>query len=132
MTERTAPCSLLPFVPQVHVDLRARAGGAGIAHLPEVVLVAEPEDARVRYAGDLAPQAPRLVVLVMHRDRDAGWVDPQPVPGGHPLPGEGDRLLLEVVPEGEVAEHLEERVVAGGVAHLLQVVVLAAGADAFL
>ena len=48
------------------------------------------------------------------------------------LPGERDRVLLEVVAEGEVAEHLEERVVARGDADVLEVVVLAADADALL
>ena len=43
-----------------------------------------------------------------------------------------DRVALEVVAEAEVAEHLEERVVARGVAHVLEVVVLAAGAHAAL
>ena len=33
---------------------------------------------------------------------------------GDELPGEGDRVFLEVVAEGEVAEHLEEGVVARG------------------
>src|SRR3546814_12959307 len=46
--------------------------------------------------------------------------------------GEFDRRLLEVVAEGEVAEHLEKGVVPGGVADVLEIVVLAAGADAFL
>ena len=40
--------------------------------------------------------------------------------------------LLEVVAEGEVAEHLEEGVVARGVADVVEVVVLAAGAHALL
>jgi hypothetical protein len=40
--------------------------------------------------------------------------------------------VLEVVAEGEVAEHLEEGVVPGGVADIVEVVVLAAGAHAFL
>ena len=35
---------------------------------------------------------------------------------GHQLPGAGDRVLLEVVAEREVAEHLEERVVPRGLA----------------
>ncbi len=48
------------------------------------------------------------------------------------LPGERDRPLLEVVAEREVAEHLEERVVARGVADIVEVVVLAAGAHALL
>ena len=43
-----------------------------------------------------------------------------------------DRLALEVVAEGEVAEHLEEGVVARGVADVLEVVVLAARAHAAL
>ena len=51
---------------------------------------------------------------------------------GEELPGEADRLALEVVAEAEVAEHLEERVVARGVADVLEVVVLAAGAHAAL
>ena len=42
------------------------------------------------------------------------------------------RVALEVVAEAEVAQHLEEGVVARGVADVLQVVVLAAGAHAFL
>ena len=37
------------------------------------------------------------------------------------LPGELDRLVLEVVAEGEVAEHLEERQVPGGVADVVDV-----------
>ena len=51
---------------------------------------------------------------------------------GEQLPGEQDRALLEIIAEGEIAEHLEEGVVARGVAHIVEVVVLAAGAHAFL
>ena len=47
-------------------------------------------------------------------------------------PGQFDRPFLEIVAEREVAEHLEEGVVAGGVADIVQVVVLAAGAHALL
>jgi hypothetical protein len=48
------------------------------------------------------------------------------------FPGPRDGFLLEVVAEGPVAEHLEERVVVGVEAHVFEVVVLAAGADALL
>src|SRR3954465_7376707 len=50
----------------------------------------------------------------------------------HELPRETNRIALEVVAEREVAEHLEESVVPRRVAHLLQIVVLAARANAFL
>ena len=44
----------------------------------------------------------------------------------------GDGFALEVVAKAEVAEHLKEGVVAAGEADIFKVVVLAAGADAFL
>ena len=40
--------------------------------------------------------------------------------------------VLEVIAEGEIAQHLEEGVVPGGVADIVEIVVLAAGAHAFL
>ena len=48
------------------------------------------------------------------------------------IPGEFDGLGLEVIAEGEIAQHLEKRMVAAGVADVFQIVVFAAGADAFL
>jgi hypothetical protein len=51
---------------------------------------------------------------------------------GEQFPGELECIVLEVVAEAEVAEHLEKGVMARGVADVFQVVVLATGADAFL
>ena len=48
------------------------------------------------------------------------------------LPGVGDGVFLEVVAEGKIAQHLEERVMAVGEADVFEIVVLAARADAFL
>ena len=47
-------------------------------------------------------------------------------------PGKLDRALLEIGAEGEIAEHLEKGVMARGVADIVEIVMLAAGADAFL
>ena len=80
----------------------------------------------------LVPDVERFVVGVIDRDHQALRVDAQPVLAGDEVPGEADRVALEVVAEAEVAEHLEERVVARGVADVLEVVVLAAGAHAAL
>ena len=84
----------------------------------------------VRQAGDLLPDRRRVVVLGV--DGDQQPVLRQAEILGHQLPGVGDRLVLEVVAEAEIPQHLEERVVARGVADIVQVVVLAAGAHAFL
>ena len=118
--------------PEVDVHLAARTAGAGVGHLPEVVRVAETVDAVVPDTGHLAPEAPGVVVLGVDTDPDAIGMDSEPLRAGHELPGEGDGVLLEVVAEGKVAEHLEEGVVPVGVAHLLEVVVLPAGPHALL
>ena len=48
------------------------------------------------------------------------------------FPGVLDRILLEIIAEAEVAQHLEKGVVTRGVADVFQIVVLAAGAHAAL
>ncbi len=84
---------------------------------------------------------PVLVGLIVARNaffalEDGGvelvFVDAEPLGRGDQLPGVGDGVFLEVVAEAEIAQHLEEGVVAIGEADVLQVVVLAAGAHALL
>ena len=81
-------------------------------------------------AGDFLPEIERLVVVDIDRHH-------QPVGRhaelfGDQLPGKLDGALLEIVAEREIAEHLEEGVMARGVADIVEIVVLAAGAHAFL
>ena len=110
----------------VEVELRAGAAGTGRPALPEVVLAAEADDALVGDA-DAAPDLDRLLVgaeaelLVAAEDGDPDPLRVDAEALGRELPAPGDRLLLEVVAEAPVAEHLEEGEVAGGVADLLDV-----------
>ncbi len=102
----------------VEEELRTRAAWAGIAHLPEVV-VAEALDPLRRDADDVAPDLFGLVVGLEHRDPHPVAVDAENL--GDQFPGEGYGLGLEVVAEAEVAEHLEERAVALGRTHYVDV-----------
>ena len=111
-------------------DFRARAAGAGVAHLPEVVGAGDADDPRIGQARDLLPQVEGLVVVDVDRRRQLVLRQPEFL--GDQVPGKLDGAVLEIVAEREVAEHLEEGVVAGGVADIVEVVVLAAGAHAFL
>ncbi len=118
-------------------DFAARAAGAGVGHLPEVVrrvgrapVVADAHHALRRHADGVGPCGVGLVVGLIHRDPEL--VGGQLVDLGQQLPRVGDRLALEIVAERPVAEHFEERVVACGVADVLQVVVLAPRAQATL
>jgi hypothetical protein len=56
----------------------------------------------------------------------------KPLRRSNQFPGVGDGFLLEIITEGKIAEHFEKSVMAVGEADIFQVVVFAAGADAFL
>ena len=117
----------------VVVDLGAGAAGAG-AVLPEVVLLAELEDALGGDADLLVPDAEGLVVggggfvAGEHGGVEPVGLQAHPLGGGQELPGPVDGVPLEVVAKGEVAQHLKVGAVAGGVADVLDI----AGADALL
>src|SRR5215203_3278095 len=99
----------------VDVDLRARAARAGVAHLPEVVLVAEALDAGERHADLLVPDLLGLVVALVNGDPEPVAVESPATArriGRHELPAPRDDVALEVVAEAEVAEHLEEHEVS--------------------
>ena len=111
------------------VDFRAAAARAGVAHLPEVVVRAELEDAIGRHA----QPAPDVVGLGVARDAVLALEDrhDQPIRRhlpevGQQGPRERQRLFLEVVAEREVAQHLEERVVPERRPDVVEVVVLPA------
>src|SRR6185437_9243829 len=104
--------------------------GPGIPHGPEIGLLAHVQHALGRHADLAGPDARRLIVLAKHRDPQARRWQFQPL--RDELPRKTDRLALEVVAEGEVAEHLEEGVMPRRVADVLQIVVLAAGTHAAL
>jgi hypothetical protein len=111
-------------------DLRTRAARSGVAHAPEIVGGGDADDPLLRQPGDPPPQRGRLLVVGEHGDRQL--LLRQRELARHQRPGVLDRLLLEVVAEAEIAEHLEEGVMPGGVADIVEIVVLAAGAHAFL
>ncbi len=123
---RTAP----DLVAMVVKDFRARTAGAGIAHLPEVGLGAEPHDTIFGNAGDLLPELERLVIVLIDGDHET--VAGEPPVLGQKVPGEFNRFGLEIIAEGEIAQHFKEGVVARGEPNIVEVIVLAACAHAFL
>src|SRR6185312_14283035 len=101
-----------------------------VAHRPEIVLGRDLDDPAVGKTADLLPQAERLVIGVI--DGSGQPAGAQPPLLGDQVPGELDRAVLEIIAKREIAEHFEEGVVAGGVTDIVEIVVLAARADAFL
>jgi hypothetical protein len=97
----------------VEEHLRVRPARPGAADRPEVVRARQAHDPLWRHADPL-PRCDCDLVLAESELRVAGeHAHPDPVAVDlhvveHELPGELDRALLEVLPEREVAEHLEE------------------------
>ena len=127
------------FFAVVVENFRAGAAGAGVAHLPEVVgrvfrafVVADADDALGRHTDFVQPDVIGFVIFGIYGRQEFFFGDVQPFGRSEEFPSEVDRVAFEVVAEREVAHHFKEGVVAGGVADVFQVVVLAACAYAFL
>ena len=114
----------------VDVDLGTGTTGAGVAHGPEVVGLAQTHDAFFGHADLLVPDLKGFVVIQV--DGDPEFVHGKLVAVGKEVPGKVDGVFFKVIAKGEVAQHLEKGVVTGGVAHVLQIVVLASGAHTLL
>ena len=111
-------------------DFRAGAARPGVAHGPEIVRGRNPDDLPVRETGDLFPKPESLVVVVIDGDEEPVFRQAEDL--RDQAPGELDRVGLEIVAEGKIAEHLKECVMACCIADIVEVIVLAAGPDAFL
>ena len=118
-------------------DLRARTAGPGIGHHPEVVrrvffalVVTNADHALRRQADFFRPDVVGLLVV----DVDGGgeFVGRQLVDLRQQLPAPLQRVTFEVIAKAPVAQHLEKRVMPRGVAHVFQIIVLAARTQAGL
>ena len=109
-----------PLRVEVPVQLGARATRAGGTRGPKVIRLVHALDAFLRDSDDVAPDGEGLVVLPEDGDEAACLVEAVLLRGEFPRVLDG--FFLEVVAEGEVAEHLEEGVVPRGDAHVLDVV----------
>ena len=111
-------------------NFRTGTTGACFAHHPEIAVHAHSDDPLRRDAHLFVPDFEGLVVILV--DGDPEFVLGEPHFFRQKFPAPGDGFLFEIVAEGEVSQHLEERVVTGGVSDVFQVVVLASGPDGFL
>src|SRR5215472_6015286 len=119
------------------MNLAAWTARPRIAHLPEVVLHPHLVDAIRRHT---LPE-PQIIgftiscdAVLALKDRHVQLFLWNPIPGGrsNQFPGVGNRILLEVIAEREVPQHLEKRVMPVSEADIFQVVMLAARAHALL
>ena len=118
---------------------RARAARAGIAHLPEVVgsvalafVVANADDSVGRQADFIQPDVVGFFVFGIHGGQELVFGQVQPLRRGEKFPRKQQSIAFEIIAKAEIAQHFKKSVVAGGIAHVFQVIVFATGAHAFL
>src|SRR5579875_3578607 len=114
------------------MDLRAGATRTGFARLPEDNFFVQTEDALLRNACYFLPEFFGVIVFTKHCDVKPILRHAEPLGTGDQFPRECDSILLEVIAEGEVAQHFEKRVMAAGVADVFEIIMLAARADTLL
>jgi hypothetical protein len=98
------------FGPPIVVDLAGGAAGADVAHHPEVGFLAHAVDPFGVHPNLFDPQLEGFVVIF--EDGEVQPIGVQPVDVYTHLPAVADGFALKVVAEGEVAQHLEEGVMA--------------------
>ncbi len=114
----------------IEKDFGARSAGAGIAHAPEIIRGRNADDLFFGQTRNFAPQVGGFFILGIDRRKQLFFG--QAVALGQKVPGKFDRIGLEIIAEGEIAEHFEKGQMAGGVAHIVQIVMLAARANNLL
>ena len=111
----------------VIIDFRAGAAGA-CAVFPEVIFLAKTEDT-IRSDADLfVPDIKRFIVFKIDRGVKTIRLKPYPFRRGEEFPAPGNRFMLEVITEREIAEHFEIGTVTGCFAYVIDI----AGTDALL
>ena len=127
---RTSGRAAEDMVPMIVENLAAWTTGPGITHRPEIVVGGDPDNSFFRQSGNLAPEIERLVIGVVYGRRQTVGIKPPDF--GQQCPSVDNGLFLEIIAEGEIPQHFKEGVMAGRVANIIQVIMLATGTDAFL
>ena len=108
------------FLAAVIIDLGAGAARTA-AVLPEVIFLAEAENALRGDADLVVPDVPGLVVIEIDARVQPVGIDADPVRGGQKFPRPVDGFALEVIAEGEVAEHFKVGAVARRLADIFDI-----------
>ena len=127
---RAARRTSLEFVALIVENLGARTAWTSIAHGPKIIRGSDTDDLGVRKPSDLLPQLIGFIVVVVNRDEKTIFL--QTEFAGQQFPGEFDGERLKIVAEGKIAQHFKKSVVARRITDIVEIIVFAARADAFL
>ena len=104
-----------------------RTGGP---HRPEIIIGSDANNPVVRQARMFFPNIHRFFVSMIDCDQKLVRIDAKLF--GNQIPSKGNCIFLEVVPKAEIPKHFEKSMVTRSIANIVQIVMLAARANAFL
>ena len=119
-TARRTSCHIRPVIIE---DFRAGAAGPGIAHRPEIVFFTQTREALRIDFHLIQPNVSRFIIILI--DSDPESASRQSKLFSKKFPRKLNSLSLEIITERKIAQHLKKRVMTSGIAHVLQIVVLA-------
>ena len=111
-------------------NFRTWPARARIAHRPEIIVGCDANNPAFGKAGDLFPQRRGFVIGVINGDGQFFRI--KPPFAGQQAPGVFDGVGLEIIAKAEITQHFKEGMMACGIADIIQIIMLAAGAHAFL
>ncbi len=114
----------------VDADFRVGTAWPGLAHLPEIILVAELQNPIARQHVQLDPDVLGLLVILVNGRVEQARIDSPDLGDQVPMPA--NCLFLVVVAKRPIPEHLEKRVMVSVAANRFEIVMLARDAQAFL
>ena len=109
---------------------RAWTTGAGWTHHPEIVISCDSDYLIIGKTTNFFPKRHGLIIVVIDSHHQFFFWNAQ-LFCDH-FPSKKYSLFFEVITKAKVTHHLKECVVACGVAHVIKIIMLAAGAHAFL
>ena len=124
---RQATRDMIAMVPE---NLAARAARPGIAHRPKIVAGRNANDPVFWQTRNFTPKVKSFIIGVVNCDRNPIGIEAPFLRGQ--VPSERNRLFLEIIPEGKIAEHFKKCVVPRGITDIVEVIMLAACPNTFL
>ena len=94
--------------------------------LPEIVLLSKTENSLLGDPDFLIPDFKSLIVIFVHGRIQPVWIQSHNF--CQKLPGPGNGLMLEIIPEGKIPKHFKECAMAGRLADIVDI----PGTDALL
>ena len=111
-------------------NLSTRATWPRWPHHPEVIIRGNADNFIVRQARNFFPHICSFIICMVDGDAKLFFWNIQLF--GDQFPCKWDSFTFEIVAKGKIAHHFEKCVMPCCVSHIVQIIMLAAGANAFL